>query len=46
MAAKQLNNFYLPEIKNISIFKDFVVKQKGFIANCSNIDNKNLTKIV
>ena len=46
MAAKQSNNFYLPEIKNISIFKDFVVKkQKGFIANCSNIDNKKFNEI-
>ena len=46
MAAKQSNNFYLPEIKNISIFKDFVVKkQKGFIANCSNIDSKKFNEI-
>lgn len=46
MAAKQSNNFYLPEIKNISIFKDFVLKkQKGFIANCSNTDTKKFNEI-
>ena len=46
MAAKQSNNFYLPEIKNISVFKDFVVKkQKGFIANCSNINTKKFNEI-
>ena len=44
MAAKQSNNFYLPEIKNISFFKDFIVKkQKGFIANCSKIDSKKFS---
>ena len=46
MAAKQSNNFYLPEIKNISFFKDFIVKkQKGFIANCSKIDSKKFNEI-
>ena len=46
IAAKQSNNFYLPEIKNISTFKDFVVKkQKGFIAKCSNTDTKKFNEI-
>ena len=46
MAAKQSNNFYLPELKNISIFRDFVVKkQNGFIGNCSNTNTKKLNEI-